>query len=383
MKDFPGSRTWQLAIASGYNANITSEERMTYAGGSGDRWGFGSADRQIPDDVRNVAGDRPLTNGSPPYGFPTKTLADVAKSFTNVWSPTSARTDHNAAYSATYGDEFRLLGHPLGVIASGTFARSFDDVKETQRLFASGGDTTYSYDVNRSTASTQLGTLAGLSYRLSPAHSLHLRGMFVNSADDEVRFYQGQDQNRIDGTTGTWIQHRDTRLMYVQRDVLSGTAEGKHEFPSVLGSNIDWKFTRSTARRQQPDRREITYDNGYYYDGSGNLVEYWGLGSFGHREYGDLKDNGWGTTITTGAPYKLGALGNGKVVFGYDRQTKRPQVSIAGLISTRIRTPIPRFRPSSGSTPVVSTAACTRATWRKRRCRRTTTARPRRSWRAS
>ena len=39
-KDFPGGRTWQLAIASGYNENITSEDRSTYPGGSGDQLGF-------------------------------------------------------------------------------------------------------------------------------------------------------------------------------------------------------------------------------------------------------------------------------------------------------------------------------------------------------
>jgi TonB-dependent receptor len=122
--------------------------------------------------------------------------------------------------------------------------------------------------------------------------------------------------------TGQWIQHRDTRLLYLQRDVLSGTFEGRDEFPHVLNFGLDWKLTRSAARAQQPDRREVSYDKGYYVGPDGNLVEYWGLGSTGSREFGDLHDDGWGTTISGTVPYRLGGLGQGRVVAGYDRQTK-------------------------------------------------------------
>ena len=90
-----------------------------------------------------------MKNGSPPYGFPTKTARGYRKVLHERVVAHGGDTDPNAVYSATYGDEFKLMGRPLGLIASGTFGRSFDDRKETQRLFASGGDTTYSYDVNR------------------------------------------------------------------------------------------------------------------------------------------------------------------------------------------------------------------------------------------
>jgi len=110
--------------------------------------------------------------------------------------------------------------------------------------------------------------------------------------------------------------------MYVERNVMSGTVEGQHEFSSLLGMDVDWKFTRSRARRLQPDRREVIYDRRYTYDSNGNLYPRWLLGSTGSREYGDLKDNGWGTGATVSVPYHLGVLGTGKLATGYDRQTK-------------------------------------------------------------
>jgi hypothetical protein len=295
-KDFPGARTWSFSIQQGFDENVTFQERQTYASTRADIFGFGSASRKIPDEVYDVSGSRPLNySNNPNLGFPKSTLAGVAQSFDNVWSSYGARTMPNSLYSATFGNEYTMLGRPLGLILSGSFNRTMTRRDESQRLFQAG-DTTYDYAVTRFGESIQLGGISALSYRLSPSHTLHLRGFYSNGADDEVRTYEGQDHNRIDATTGQWLVHRSTRLMYVQRDILSGALEGQHKFPNALGTGFDWKLTRSQARRQQPDRREYTYDRNYYYDPNNNLVEYWALGGIGRREYGDLKDNGWGGT---------------------------------------------------------------------------------------
>src|SRR4030095_13682298 len=116
---------------------------------------------------------------------------------------------------------------------------------------------------------------------------------------------------------------RATRLMYVERQIVSGTLEGQHEIAQLLNTRLNWKLTRSGATREQPDRRETVYSHNYYDDGTGNLVAYWAMGPVGTREYGDLHDQGWGGTITGAVPYKLGALGSGKMTMGFDRQTKK------------------------------------------------------------
>ena len=48
----------------------------------------------------------------------------------------------------------------------------------------------------------------------------------------------------------------------------------------------------------------------------------WGLAT-GRREYGDLRDDGWGTTAKLSVPYRVAALGSGHAVLGYDRQSRR------------------------------------------------------------
>src|SRR5262249_48069247 len=138
----------------------------------------------------------------------------------------------------------------------------------------------------------QLGGVSSVSYRLSPQHTIHVRGLYTNNAEDEVRIYQGPDHNRVDALTGTFLQHRSTRLRYVERSVSSGSIEGTHEFTPFLSSQIKWKFGLSEARRQEPDRRETIYDLRFSPGPNRTKVGHWVLGSTGSREYGDLKDKG-------------------------------------------------------------------------------------------
>jgi outer membrane receptor protein involved in Fe transport len=318
-KDFPGKRLWTLSVSQGVEAGSTFKNRLTYASTGADVWGFGAGSRGIPAIVGEIAGNRPLTEGSG-LGFPASTLQAVEKQFANVWTPTASRTIPNGSYTLTYGDQFQVLGHELGVAQAWSFARSFDRRDETFRLPNSAAGQAVvlkdDYQVQRFTESAQLGGNASLSYRLSPGSQVHVRGFYTNSADDEVRKYTGLNRDN-----GDPFYLRNTRLMYVQRDVLSGSVEGQHTVPSFLNSSFDWRFTRSSARRQQPDRRESEYLR-VPTDPADPNSGYWGL-VVGRREYGDLKDQGWGTTLKGAVPYRLGTLGNGKVAFGYDRQSKR------------------------------------------------------------
>jgi len=311
-KDFPGKRTWQIAALRGTLEGTTFHDHAIYPGGSAGYFGLGADSRKMPSDVTGVQ-----IPAFVPRNYAS--LASMAKSFSPLWGPNTSSAVPNSGYSATYGDEFKLFGRSLGIIASGTAGHSVHEQDEIQRFYQGGPDAiVYDYNVTRSTESAQLGSLAGLSYRLSPRNTLHARAFFTHNSDDEVRFYEGADYNRFDAT-GQPVHHRDTRFLYVERSVLSGSVDGQHELPKLLNSTFAWKFGRSISRRQQPDRREYTYDRSYFFPGD---TAHWVFASLGNDDFGDLKENGWGTTLAEAIPYKLGGWGNGKLSFGYDRQTK-------------------------------------------------------------
>ena len=316
-KDFPGTRTWSFSVTQGYVEGVTSRSRLTYPSSRADIIGFGADSRGVPPMVNDVTGGGLLTND-----FSLATRAAVARSFENVWTPTAQKAIPNAGYVASYGDEFRVFGRPLGTIQSWSLARSFDRQDESARYFGSATDTLYDYAVTRHQETAQLSGLSAFSFRLSPRHTLHARGLYNNSADDEVRTYEGADYANYDPLTTTHLLHRATRLMYVQRRIASGSIEGTHEISRLVGVRLDWKLARSDARRQQPDRREVRYDRYSGFGPGGTQVWRWVKSSPGVREFGDANEDGHGATVSATIPYRLARLGSGKVVFGYDRQVK-------------------------------------------------------------
>ena len=312
-RDFPGSRTLRVTVGQGYAEGVTSRGHLSYASTRSDVWGFGSGGRRIPREVYELGSGRPLSDDSDPaLGLPIATLAQIGRAFTNVWTPTAQHTVPNGNYSAVYGDEYRVLGHPLGLVSSWSFSRSFDHQQSSARFFGDRADTNSDFNVSRTTEYVQLGGVSALSYRLSPRHTVHVRGLFTNNADDEVRTYEGIDHIGVDPFTGGPLRLRATRLQYTQRWVSTGALEGDHEFQHLAGTRLDWTLSLSGARRQQPDRRETIYNRfGPRY--------VFGKAS---REFADLRDRGHGVTATATVPYSLGALGKAKLVLGYGYDDK-------------------------------------------------------------
>jgi hypothetical protein len=297
LKDFPGKRSWSMSLSQGITEGTTFHDHLSYASSNADLFGFGAASRGIPGALHTIVRGRTI-----PAGL-----------FNNVWSPRNERTLPNGSYSLTYGDEFKLFGSPVGTIQSLTLSRSFDQRSEIQRFTDDGLFAKSRYDITRATESVQLGANASLNYRPTPSQVLRVRGLYTNKADDEVFTFMGPDPN--DGS----FDRRSSKLTYVQRAIRYGTFEGQHELRWLGHSSLDWTLTRSDARRQQPDKREAQYIRVPIDETNPGT---WGLAT-GRREYGDLKENGWGTVAKLSLPYRLASLGQGRVVTGFDRQSRR------------------------------------------------------------
>jgi hypothetical protein len=110
-RDFPGRRVWSLSVSQTDVSGVTFHDRATYSSTAADLFGFGAAARDIPAAI----GDRPLVLGNPfgPY-YKRSQLAVFAREFDSVWSPGTTRAIPNAGYTATYGDEFKLLAASPG-----------------------------------------------------------------------------------------------------------------------------------------------------------------------------------------------------------------------------------------------------------------------------
>jgi outer membrane receptor protein involved in Fe transport len=322
-KDFPGQRTFQVSFTQEYDAGTSFENIRSYSGSNLDWIGNGAGDRGLPAEFLAIAGDKPVVPRSladPAIGFSTDTLAMLGNSFDNVWSPTQEKVGLNGNVFQTYGDEWTVLGKPLGFVQSLQYRRSRNSIDgEQQRFYTSEAETLYNYDVERSTQTVQIGGMAGFSYRLAPNHSVHLRGLYSRNSDDEVRFYQGFDENDL-----TFL--RANRLLYTQRSIATGGLEGRHEFPSLLRSRFDWKANLSGATLKTPDRRETVYEYTIVdYDENDQPVYNWALSGDTYsvsREFGDQKDNGFGLDGKWAVPLRLFGDRNGSATAGVSYQEK-------------------------------------------------------------
>ena len=296
-KDFPGARTWSFSIQQGYDENVTFQDAPDLrTRPRADIFGFGSASRQIPDEVHDVSASRPLNDSNNPnLGFPKSTLAEVARSFDNVWS--SYGGAHDAQCYATrrrYGERVtRCSAGRWALILSGSFNRTMTRRDESQRLLPGGrhhhrlrGHRARRVGPARRDLRAQLPAL--------PSHTLHLRGFYTNGADDEVRTYEDRITTGSTPPPGNGWSTAASRLMYVQRDILSGALEGQHEFPNAPGTGFDWKLTAlaGAAPAARPSRVHVQTVISLLRPEQqpGGVL---GARRIGRREYGDLKDNGW------------------------------------------------------------------------------------------
>ena len=323
-RDFPGKRTFSLSAGQGYDAGTTFHGFSTYTGGRYDGIGYGADTRKLPDLVSRLAGRHPIFprgNFDPPgKNFSSDTLAAMGRSFRNVWSPYAYRAPLGGSYSQNYGDEFKVFGRALGVVQSATFNRSLNTVEERERLYqgTAAGDQVYDYRVARSTETVQMSGMAAASYRLAPNHSIHLRSLYTRNSENEARSFEGYNSSVNRNV-------RSSRLLYVERTILSNGIEGKHEMRGWIRPRFEWKASRTRATRVEPDRRETIYQENVNEDDPENVVRTWTLygGGLGATRYfGDLSDKGFGYEGKASFPITQWLASGGKIDVGASRHEK-------------------------------------------------------------
>ncbi len=315
-RDFPGRRSFSFRVGQGYDEGTTFSSFMT------DRLGLGLSERATPSVIQDVAGGKPVfpRGLDPSRGFSRDTMAAIGRSFRNAWSPITRNAPLSQSLVQTYGDEFRVFGRPLGIVEAATYGRSFNTLSEKERFFTSAGDTVYDYAVTRSSETARLSGLLGVSLRLAPNHSLHVRSLFTRDDESEARSYLGSNSSLL-----TLV--RSNRLLYVERSLLTSSLEGRHELRGWVKPRLEWRAGLSRATRREPDRRESIYQQVNYRDDNDSLHTIWtmsggGLGAT--RYFGDMTDHGRGFDARLVLPFARDRASAGRLELGgrYDRRDR-------------------------------------------------------------
>ncbi len=309
-KAFPGQRIYGFSLSQGWTQRATFQGSFqSYDQGGGDFFGYGSEARGLPDLVQSLAGDKMAEPGSRFDPKFTRTqLEEMGASFDDVWSGRTKTPGMNGAAQLNFGDDFKVLDRALGVVGSLSWSRNYSSQQEVQRFYQvqAEQDTNADYRVKRYAENVLFGGTGGVSMRVTPAHVLSLRGTYTNSAEDEVRQYRGYLKSQDD-------DYQNTRLRYVQRQILSGSLGGDHDLPAFAMSKLSWKASLSSSDRNEPDRREFTYTAPRDVDGNpAPDMNFSGAG----REFGALSEDGRGLEASMNLPVGTGRWASTKLEFG-------------------------------------------------------------------
>jgi TonB-dependent Receptor Plug Domain. len=118
-RDFPGARVWRFSVSQSYAEGVTGHDRLACASPGTDVFGFDAGARALPGAVDDLTGGRPLVESSDPaLGFPGAPWPRSAGPSATSGRPPPVTRSPTGSYLATYGDEFRVFGRPLGAGSS-------------------------------------------------------------------------------------------------------------------------------------------------------------------------------------------------------------------------------------------------------------------------
>ena len=277
-KDFPEAQTMSLSMSTSFNTETTGENVLDYPGGNTDVLGFDDGTRALPKIIETKAANTPIRERGrfTSRGFTQEDIQQFGRAFDNVWSPERKEARANQSYKFNVGNSTRFAGKQLGYLGIISYSNGFSHRFEERNTFrvARGGILTpfTAYDIEKTAHNIGWGGVINTSMRIAPQHKVSLRTLYSKKTEDETRTWEGFNSDRN-------TDLRNSRLLYVERGLFSGQLAGDHEFASedaMLDSSDDilkpvpalnWRLTYSQAKRDEPDTREMLYEerDGVFY----------------------------------------------------------------------------------------------------------------------
>jgi len=321
-RDFPGHRFFSISLSGGTVDRSGQGAFLEYRGGKWDFLGMDDGTRALPELAQELAGDQRVAPGGvgSETGFTRDQIAAMGRTFNKIWTATRRTPPPDYGISAAYGDEFLLLGRPLGFLFGGVFRNAFRQDRHEENTYDPDEGGALSprthYDVCTSQMKAQLSGLANLAYRVGENTRVRLSTLYNRAAEDEYRFYEGPNEDH-------GARLRDTRLRFLARSIWASSLSADHALPRLGGSTIEWRITHSAATMDEPDRREYEYEWRPDEEGEGGR---WELSvrsaSMGFtRMYGELDERERGFAVEWVLPFRLHG-GDSRLRAGYQESQK-------------------------------------------------------------
>ena len=274
-KDFPQDLTIKFSASSSFNpdVNLKNEGAISYSGGNLDWLGIDDGTREIPDVIQSIGLDdfKQMASNARKSSEQALVYDSFIKSFSSTMKPVTTTFPLNQSYSFSVGNQINFLGRPLGFLTSLSYNHSYSSYQNGEKnnwyLGASSIDAVdeltynYKYQENKSSDEVLWGGLFKATYKLNPSHFFGFDFVYNRNAESYALTLEGQNPYDYENEI---VQ--SSTIGYNERELYSFQLNGKHQFPSLFNSNLEWAGTLGRSYQDEPDIRYFT--NGYAPEGN-------------------------------------------------------------------------------------------------------------------
>lgn len=261
-RGIPEEDFFSLGLSLGYREGTTFDEGLSYRGGDRDWTGFDNGTRQLPAliaeataDGRRLPGVESFFN---PDGISEEELEALGESFPNIYDIEEKTLPPDTGVSIEGGKLF-AFGNDLsaGVTGSVLWDDSWRARTEERRSFVPRGDGSLrrndDYTIERTTRTIGLSGFLTGGVNYADLHSIDLTAMLLRQTEDETSRQIGFNLDE-DGII------KINELEWQERQLISYQAEGRHVFPFLASTRLEWDFSDSVAGLETPDQRRYRFD---------------------------------------------------------------------------------------------------------------------------
>lgn len=277
-----------LSVSSsvGYAGNTTGKQGLVYDGGDDDWMGTDDGTRNIPPLLKTaIEGNRELRPNNVVFrnGFTPQELEAIGESLSNNYTAKNSKIDPDTSLAANFGTGITLGDFKVGALGNLSYSNSWDTIEVSRNSYAAD-DTDELSPVNIQTfnsteqsVDSSMFFTTGVTFR--DAHTLKGTLLQIHKMDDLAGLLTGLFASEN-------VQIKQTRLEWIEQDLLSKQIDGEHYFANANDLTINWHYNESRAKREAPDMRQYRYD----YDTSREEFRFSLRGDANTRMWSDLED---------------------------------------------------------------------------------------------
>jgi len=261
-RGIPEEDFFSIEISAGYREGTTFEKGLTYDGGDRDFSGFDDGTRALPGPVADATADGTqlpgVANFFNPDGITEEELETLGESFANIYDVDRKKIGPDRGVSIEggkrirFGDEFSA-----GITGSILWDDAWRSRTEQRNTFIPLGDGSLrsndSFTIERTTRTVGLSGFLTGGVNWADLHELNLTSMMLRQTEDETTSQVGFNLDE-DGII------KINQLEWQERQLIANQAEGRHVFPVLNGTRIEWDYSESRANLDTPDTRRYRFD---------------------------------------------------------------------------------------------------------------------------